>query len=81
MNPAPTRVGDPIQCGVGEGSPLPPWLGYEDAPPLRISHTHSPPPPMAEPFSLRLGHARALTTVQVVIHYPRTASLPQRGGS
>ena len=22
---------------------------YEDAPPLRISHTHSPPPPMAEP--------------------------------
>ena len=32
------------------------------------------------PFSLRLGHARALTTVQVVIHYPRAASLPQRGG-
>ena len=52
---------------------------YEDAPPLRISHTHSPPPPMAEPFSLRLGHARVLTTVQVVSHYPRAASLP--GGS
>ena len=69
----------------------------KEAPPLRISHTHSPPPPMAEPFlaaarsrsgsdnrlgchSLpsrrfatsqgRLGQARALTTVQVVIHYP-----------
>ena len=28
------------------------------------------------PFSLRLGHARALTTVQVVIHSPRAASLP-----
>ena len=52
---------------------------YEDAPPLRISHTHSPPPPMAEPFSLRLGHARALTTVQVVIHSPRAASLPYLG--
>ena len=31
------------------------------------------------PVSLRLGHARALTTVQVVIHSPRAASLPPGG--
>ena len=30
----------------------------------------------ATPVSLRLGLARALTTVQVVIHSPRAASLP-----
>ena len=32
------------------------------------------------PVSLRLGHARALTTVQVVIHSPRAASLPPGRG-
>ena len=33
------------------------------------------------PVSLRLGHARVLTTHRVVIHYARAASLPQGEGS
>ena len=32
---------------------------------------------MAERFSLRLGHARALTTVQVVIHYLAPLRYPE----
>ena len=44
--------------------------------PLRFLHTLAPPPSV----SLRLGHARALTTIQVVIHSPRAASLPPGGG-
>ena len=43
---------------------------------LRILYCRWLPP---YSVSLRLGHARALTTVQVVIHSPRAASLP--GGS
>jgi len=31
-------------------------------------------------FSLRLGHAAALTTIQVVIHYRVAASLPGAAG-
>ena len=38
------------------------------------------PPLRGPPVSLRLGHAQALTPHRGVIHYLRTASLPQEGG-
>ena len=37
-------------------------------------------PRCGPPVSLRLGHTRALTAVQAVIHYPRAASLPAGEG-
>ena len=36
--------------------------------------------PQVRPVSLRLGHAAALTTIQVVIHYRVAASLPAQRG-
>ena len=37
------------------------------------------PPRCGPPVSLRLGHARGLTTHRVVIQDPRAASLPHKG--
>ena len=61
------------------------WIrGVEDVAPYNVQYCLCRPIPLrrltAPPVSLRLGHARVLTTHCVVIHYAHAASLPTGEG-